>query len=776
MKFISVLFIGFFLFINISLLQGQEDSIQLRLEELSIQDIHTFEEIEDDQKMISGSRTLQRKSEIPFTSYIITKDEILDNGFVTLVDVLKYLPGIRVSQPGSAVEGELFMMRGLKGNSYTKILINNVPIKPSIVGGMPIGAQLPIRQAERIEVIYGPAAVLYGADASAGVINIITKSSERPVYVQADLSIGTNGFTHLDVLFGGKLGKGKNILRYVISGSSTIMNSRFIYYDEENLYNPSNYTLNPGIDTQYVFNPNYKGNTFSPRLEKTPHLSRLVSTELKYKIVTLSTELMYRRDHSSIGLSPLAVSYANPNNYYGENILRANLNIEKNKNKFGTNTNITYLRYEIDENSSFSYIEEKLSRVTQSLLNNIPNLSVRDSLRNVASQAYFSGNRFAYALSNDLRAEQLFYLYPSKYIDLTLGVAGSVSIGQPVINYRSSPFDNSGLIFGIDTSNLWSLQPAPFYYSDWSSFLQTQFNFEKFKGLVGYRYYKSFIYGGAHTPQVALLYKIKDNLNIRASYGLAFRVPSPFYQANIFEIDTDNISEISIGDETLSPERTSNYEVGVRYNFKKIFSLDISSYYTQTQNFLSFNFDEEQEFGEDESEFILGYFNSDSTSAEIYGIQSHFNFNFNYPRFDSKISLNLNYNIGKETLPFSKGVLDVVRGQPAFIGQLNIAFRFWQKSILIHLHNVYISSHVRSNVFNQQRYESNKEIFTNKGYYTLDFLARYKISKNFQGYIKVNNVFNKEYAGIDATGTLDDLRYNPQSLRTLFFGLSYRIE
>ena len=44
------------------------------------------------------------------------------------------------------------------------------PVRPSVVGAMPIGSQLPIRQAERIEVIYGPAATIYGADAASGVI------------------------------------------------------------------------------------------------------------------------------------------------------------------------------------------------------------------------------------------------------------------------------------------------------------------------------------------------------------------------------------------------------------------------------------------------------------------------------------------------------------------------------------------------------------------------------------------------------------------------------
>jgi len=45
-------------------------------------------------------------------------------------------------------------MRGVNGNQYTKILIDNIPVKASVLSGVPIEAQLPVRQAERIEIIY----------------------------------------------------------------------------------------------------------------------------------------------------------------------------------------------------------------------------------------------------------------------------------------------------------------------------------------------------------------------------------------------------------------------------------------------------------------------------------------------------------------------------------------------------------------------------------------------------------------------------------------------
>ena len=174
---------------------AQNDSMNLRPERLAEPDILPLKEQEKKTLVRSATRTATDAADQPFPVYIITSDEILRNGWITLCDVLKNAPSLRVSQPGSALDGETFLMRGLSGNSFAKILINDVPIKPSAAGGMPIGAQLPIRQAERIEILYGPAATIYGADASAGVINIILKETERPLFTQADLRSGASGYS-----------------------------------------------------------------------------------------------------------------------------------------------------------------------------------------------------------------------------------------------------------------------------------------------------------------------------------------------------------------------------------------------------------------------------------------------------------------------------------------------------------------------------------------------------------------------------------------------------
>jgi len=158
--------------------QQPDEAGLIRIEKLDADDLF-FKEDTIEMNVVSASRSSKRIDELPITIYIVTRDEIIRNHYYSLIDVIKNLPGVRVSQPGTGELGESFNLRGLIGNLYTLILINGLPVKPTSAIGMPILNQLPIRQAEKIEIIYGPAAAVYGADAVSGVINIITREADK---------------------------------------------------------------------------------------------------------------------------------------------------------------------------------------------------------------------------------------------------------------------------------------------------------------------------------------------------------------------------------------------------------------------------------------------------------------------------------------------------------------------------------------------------------------------------------------------------------------------
>ncbi len=506
-------------------------------------DIETEIEKVNNFQVISASRSLQAVEDLPFTVYVITKEDIRNNGYNTLVDALKMVPGIRVSQPGSGTDGETFLMRGLKGNEYTKILINNNPVKPIGIKGMPIGAQLPIRQAERIEVIFGPAATLYGADASAGVINIILKESERPLYTKADISIGAEQFSSMNILFGGKAGKRRKVLKYNVFGSFTSLSDRRIYQDYFELFDPATYSQ----DSIYLNHPNYVSrDTFGiePELGNLPHQSRSFGIELRYGAFDLTLINMYRRDHSSLGLNPAAYSYANPLNFIGENLYQGHLGYNKKTEKLGFALAANFLMFESDENSSY--------HIVSSLFNNALVMAANADVLSFDPLQVRMGTFFDNFVSGNR------YLYDRK-IDVSLDATLNVQL-----------FDRIEWMTGITPRALASKSeyflrtPYPNQYEDHTitsgghkddaelaGFTQFFYNGINLKGVLGLQstlktdftnlsYSKIF-------PRVALLFKVAPEFSLRVFYGSAFRNPSTYYSKNSYTITTGNYEWIELG-------------------------------------------------------------------------------------------------------------------------------------------------------------------------------------------------------------------------------------
>jgi outer membrane receptor for ferrienterochelin and colicin len=112
----------------------------------------------------------------PGVTSVITSEDIDRIGARRVTDVLEYLPGVHVStgRNGFNVIG----FRGLysEGNQQVLVMINGTPIRNSLFGGKSYLWDMPVKNISHIEVIRGAGSMLYGADATSGVINIITKT------------------------------------------------------------------------------------------------------------------------------------------------------------------------------------------------------------------------------------------------------------------------------------------------------------------------------------------------------------------------------------------------------------------------------------------------------------------------------------------------------------------------------------------------------------------------------------------------------------------------
>ncbi|SEN08740.1 vitamin B12 transporter [Gemmobacter aquatilis] len=116
---------------------------------------------------------------------VLDAAEIEERGIVTVQDALRIIPGVSVSSAGASMTQ--IRIRGGEAN-HTLILIDGV----EATGGSDeyILTGLETANIERIEVLRGPQSAFYGSNASAGVINIITKKGEEGVQSGGSVELG----------------------------------------------------------------------------------------------------------------------------------------------------------------------------------------------------------------------------------------------------------------------------------------------------------------------------------------------------------------------------------------------------------------------------------------------------------------------------------------------------------------------------------------------------------------------------------------------------------
>lgn len=144
-------------------------------------------------KVRVGTGTPQTLTEVPAAVSIITKEEIARTGATFLGDLLESVPGLHLHPVVGRSLDSAYSIRGLNTSGVqVLVLIDGTPIPQLLVGGPPIGFKLPVTSIERVEVVRGPGSAVFGADALAGVVNIVTKQGEEPGS-RAGLGFGSFG-------------------------------------------------------------------------------------------------------------------------------------------------------------------------------------------------------------------------------------------------------------------------------------------------------------------------------------------------------------------------------------------------------------------------------------------------------------------------------------------------------------------------------------------------------------------------------------------------------
>jgi iron complex outermembrane recepter protein len=174
---------------------GQKKDSVSQLLRLSIENLMNI-------PIYSASKTSESTFDAPLSSTVITKEQIKRSGCTSIMEALRLVPGVLVREQTNGNYD--IHLRGLDNippnsslifftSSTTLVMIDNYPVYNYLHGGT-FWETLPVdlNDVEKIEVVRGPSAALYGPNAVSGVINILTRKPEKEgLYTVANARYGS---------------------------------------------------------------------------------------------------------------------------------------------------------------------------------------------------------------------------------------------------------------------------------------------------------------------------------------------------------------------------------------------------------------------------------------------------------------------------------------------------------------------------------------------------------------------------------------------------------
>ena len=297
---------------------------QVHPDSLKVDMKYDLDEIE-----VSAQRTPVTYSQVARIVSVIDRNQIKVAPAASIQDLLEYAPGVDVRQRGVlGVQADI----SVRGGSFdqTLILLNGINLSDPQTGHHNLDLPVSLKNIQRIEILDGPAARVYGPNAFSGAVNVVTGLDSTGYGV---LNAGTGKHGLRDINLSGNFGKGR--FRNFVAFSNTSSNGyiRNTDFDTYTIFYQGNVETSQGkIDLQTGYsNKGFGANSFySPvypdQYEKTRTLFASVKMQTNTKM-HFTPALYWRRHHDRFELfrnSP--PSWYTGHNYHMTDVLGVNLN------------------------------------------------------------------------------------------------------------------------------------------------------------------------------------------------------------------------------------------------------------------------------------------------------------------------------------------------------------------------------------------------------------------------------------------------------------------
>ncbi len=151
--------------------------------------------------VVTATRTPHQLEDVPVPTTVVGLQEIEARGAVRLPEILAEQPGLMLHHD----HGTGIQMQGL-GPEYTSILVDGVRLIGRTAGTLELN-RVTLNNVERIEIIRGPSSSLYGSEALAGVINIITTQPDSAIEGSIRARYGTHETSDVSAYVGRRYGR-----------------------------------------------------------------------------------------------------------------------------------------------------------------------------------------------------------------------------------------------------------------------------------------------------------------------------------------------------------------------------------------------------------------------------------------------------------------------------------------------------------------------------------------------------------------------------------------
>ena len=434
--------------------------------------------------VVTASRPQEARERVPAHIMVFTRDQIRDRRYRTLADLMEDLPGVDFQRGTRSAQFNHFAFQGHLSNNKLLILLDGVRVDQPAGGKIPVADNFSLHFVRQVEVLYGPAAALYGADAMAGVINIITERPHGELQGQVDLTTGRFGTWQQDYQASSELLGG-----WALSVSGHRQASERAPLDE---YYPGSYPQVAAGGVAATDREDYaSGISSDSQFLRLDHADNL----------TLGYYSNHFRSLTSTGDAPEAVFYL-PGAYYDSRIetlygkyrlalapgLKGELVVDQST--YEVDPRSRYINYTTGfQDDGYDYTWARRQEIEQSL---DWQLSERHSL--LAGIGY---HRYRAIETPDLP--------------------------QP---YDTSESPSRQYMTYVGTSL--PLQVFEADYHNWSEYLQWQARWsDDFSTMLGVRndYYST--YGRSLNPRLGAIWRLDARNYLKLLYGEAFRTPSP---------------------------------------------------------------------------------------------------------------------------------------------------------------------------------------------------------------------------------------------------------